>query len=54
MDLNTGKPWSEMDLFDLLNSLSRGSSIEDTADFLCRSPREVAEKARELGLLPTA
>jgi hypothetical protein len=27
-DLNDGKPWSEMDLFDLRNSLDYGRSIE--------------------------
>ena len=28
-DLNDGKPWSEMDLFDLRNSLAYGQSIEE-------------------------
>jgi hypothetical protein len=28
-DLNDGKPWSEMDLFDLRNSLAYGTSIEE-------------------------
>jgi hypothetical protein len=36
-DVNDGKPWSEMDLFDLRNSLAYGRSIEEVADFLCRS-----------------
>jgi hypothetical protein len=36
-DLNDGKPWSEMDLFDLRNSLAYGTSIEEVAGFLCRS-----------------
>jgi hypothetical protein len=36
-DLNDGKPWSEMDLFDLRNSLAYGRSIEDVAGFLRRS-----------------
>jgi hypothetical protein len=35
--LNDGKPWSEMDLFDLRNSLAYGTSIEEVAGFLCRS-----------------
>jgi hypothetical protein len=36
-DTNDGKPWSEMDLFDLRNSLAYGRSIEEVAGFLCRS-----------------
>jgi hypothetical protein len=34
-DLNDGKPWSEMDLFDLRNSLAYGDSIEEVAGFQC-------------------
>jgi hypothetical protein len=38
-DINDGKPWSEMDLFDLRN-LCRSGTVE-----------EVKLKAEELGLL---
>jgi hypothetical protein len=47
-NLNEGKPWSEMDLLDLKNSLAHGTSICDIADFLCRSEKEVREKIAEL------
>ena len=47
---NTGKPWSEIDLFDLQNGLERGGSIEEIADFLCRTTQEVEEKMRELSV----
>jgi hypothetical protein len=52
-DVNDGKPWSEMDLFDLRNSLAYGRSIGEVAGFLCRSGtvEEVKRKAQELGLL---
>jgi hypothetical protein len=52
-DLNGGKPWSEMDLSDLRNSLDYGRSIEEVAGFLCRSGivEEVKRKTEELGLL---
>jgi hypothetical protein len=52
-DINDGKPWSEMDLFDLRNSLAHGESTEELAGFLCRSGtvEEVRRKAEELGLL---
>jgi hypothetical protein len=48
-----GKPWSEMDLFDLRNSLAYGTSIEEVAGFLWRSGtvEEVKRKAEELALL---
>jgi hypothetical protein len=36
-DINDGKSWSEMDLFDLRNSLAYGRSTEEVAGFLCRS-----------------
>jgi hypothetical protein len=51
-DVNDGKPWSEMDLFDLRNSLAYGQSIEEVAGFLCRSGtvEEVRHKPEELGL----
>jgi hypothetical protein len=51
--VNDGKPWSEMDLFDLRNSLAHVESIEEVAGFLCRSGtvEEVKRKAEELGLL---
>jgi hypothetical protein len=40
-----------MDLFDLRNSLAYGRSIEEVADFPCRSDtvEEVRRKAEELG-----
>jgi hypothetical protein len=47
-DLNTSKPWSEMDLFDLANSVRLGDTIEEIAGFLCRSRREVRDKIVEL------
>ena len=52
-DINDGKSWSEMDLFDLRNSLACGRPIEEVAGFLCRSGtvEEVKRKAEELGLL---
>src|SRR5262245_11703191 len=49
-DLNSGKPWSETDVADLYASHTYGSSINETASFLCRSFRETAAKARALGL----
>ena len=37
IDLNDGDPWSEADVSDLRNSLEHGDSIEEVAQFLCRS-----------------
>ena len=51
MNLNSGKPWSEMDLFDLRNSLAHGERVREVADFLCRDEAEVRDKMIELGLV---
>lgn len=48
--LNAGLPWSESSIADLRASLGRGADIAETADFLCRTPKEVREKMVELGL----
>ena len=50
-NLNTGKPWSEMDLLDLGNAVATGQSVAEIADFLCRTRQDVREKARELGIV---
>jgi hypothetical protein len=47
-DLNTGKPWSEMDLFDLANCVRLRQPVAEIASFMCRSRREVREKIAEL------
>jgi len=47
-DLNAGKEWSEMDLFDLANSVRLKNRIEEIAMLLCRSRREVRDKIAEL------
>jgi hypothetical protein len=51
-DIYDGKPWSEQDIADLRASVETGSTIEETAGFLCRSGTadDVARKAQELGL----
>jgi hypothetical protein len=47
-DLNASKEWSEMDLFDLANSVRLNQPVEEIAMFPCRSRREVREKIAEL------
>jgi len=51
MNVNSGKPWSPVDLYDLRRGLGRGTSIDQVADFLCRDVSEVRAKASQLGLL---
>ncbi len=53
MNLNTEKAWSDMDLWDLRNSLAHGQTAEAIADFLCRDIDEVREKMAELQLTET-
>jgi hypothetical protein len=47
-NLNSGEPWSEMDLYDLRYGLQIGTSVEELADFLCRDVEEVRQKIAEL------
>jgi len=49
MDVNSGKPWSEMDIVDLTRS-DYGNTFAKTASFLCRDEDEVRVKMKELGL----
>jgi len=46
---NTGQPWGEVDDRDLAWMLGRGQSLSEMAEFLCRTRREVRERAQELG-----
>ncbi len=50
MNANAGKPWSEVDLFDFGNSLGRGDTLEQMAEFPCRDVEELHAKLRQLGL----
>jgi hypothetical protein len=47
-DLNTGTPWSSWDDQDIRLGLDQNRSIEETADFLCRTPSEVRQRIREI------
>lgn len=39
-NINSGKPWSELDLEDLRYCLAAGEPAEQIADFLCRDARQ--------------
>ncbi len=54
MDIYDGADWTEMDIDDLKSAIEGGASIEDAAEFLCRSGSvdDVARKCEELGLKP--
>jgi hypothetical protein len=47
-NINTGKPWSPLDLQDLRYCLAAGEPVDDIADFLCRNVDEVRAKTAEL------
>src|SRR6478735_8069072 len=51
MNVNSGKPWSPVDLYDLREGLGRGTPLDQVAEFLCRDVSEVRAKASQLGLL---
>jgi hypothetical protein len=44
-DVNSGTPWSEQDDADLLWMMKGKSGVSTTATFLCRTEREVRERA---------
>jgi hypothetical protein len=52
MDIYDGAEWTAADIEDLKGELEHGRSIEEAAEFLCRSGSvdDVAKKAAELGL----
>lgn len=51
-DIYDGADWTEMDIEDLKASLEHGTTVDEAAEFLCRSGTidEVERKARELNL----
>lgn len=53
-DVNSGAPWSDIDVIDLKDSLEFGRSLKDVAGFLCRSIAEIQAKARQQGFVVTA
>jgi len=51
-----GTDWTDMDIEDLKAKIEHGRSIEEAAEFLCRtgSIDDVARRCEELGLKPKA
>ena len=47
-NLNTGNPWSSWDDQDIRWQLDHDCSIEEIADFLCRTPAEIRQRIREI------
>jgi hypothetical protein len=48
-NMNTGEPWSDADDRDLKWMIKRSARISSMADFLCRTAKELRDRARELG-----
>jgi hypothetical protein len=48
LNVNSGKPWSEMDIRDLKVALQYSRTVAEIADFLCRDVEEVEAKIAEL------
>jgi hypothetical protein len=49
-NLNTGVLWAESDTSDLIWCVNDGQSVEEIADFLCRTEEEVRDRLAEFGL----
>lgn len=47
-NVNSGKPWSEMDIRDLKVALQYNRTVAEIAHFLCRDMEEVEAKIAEL------
>jgi hypothetical protein len=47
-NLNTGTPWSSGEDNDLRYGLDHHGSIEEIADFLCRTPSEIRQRIEEI------
>jgi hypothetical protein len=47
-NLNMGTPWSSWDDEDIRWALDHNDSIEEIANFLCRTPSEVHQRIREI------
>jgi hypothetical protein len=47
-NINSGKPWSGLDLDDLEWGIEHGQSADRIADFLCRDVEEVEAKIAEM------
>jgi hypothetical protein len=54
MDIYDGAPWTEEDVEDLKAAIGHRRSVEEAAEFLCRSGSvaDVEQKCREPGLAP--
>jgi hypothetical protein len=46
--INSGEPWSAMDLADLEEFMTDGASAAEIADYLCRTVGEVEAKLASL------
>ena len=47
-NLNTGTPWTSWEDQDIRWGLDHNSSIEEIADFLCRTPSEVRRRIEQI------
>ena len=47
-NINSGKPWSGLDLDDLEWGIDHRQSVEQIAQFLCRDVEEVEAKIAEM------
>src|SRR5512133_505276 len=47
-NLNTGTPWTSGNDADIRWGLDHNRPIEETAEFLCRTPSEIPQRIREI------
>ena len=49
--LNTGTPWSQQDMTDLILCAEIGDSLQTVADFLRRSEDDIRQQAEAFGIV---
>ena len=47
-NLNTGAPWSAWEDQDIRWGLDNNASVEEIANFLCRTPSEIRQRIKEI------
>jgi hypothetical protein len=48
MNIYSGQPWTEIDIYEIGNCLARGTPVPEIAEFICRDVGEVRRKVKQL------
>src|SRR6185437_13823049 len=48
MNIYSGQPWTEIDIYEIGNCLARGTPVPEIAELICRDVGEVRRKVKQL------